>query len=158
MLNRMLDCVLKLSTILGGVVLVFITVSVNYEVVVRYFLNSPTNWVADFTCYGLIYLTFTVAAWVLAKEGHVKIDVLLNCLSEKNQRILNTITSIVGTLLSAVFFWYSLKVTVDAFQSQQMFITGLILPKWPVLMIMPIGTFILVLQFMRRTWTFMKGH
>ena len=69
----------------AAVVLIFMTISVNYEIIMRYFLNNPTLWVNRASCFSLIYITFLGGAWVLAKEGHVRIEVLLDALPLKAQ-------------------------------------------------------------------------
>ena len=127
-------------------------VSVNYEVVMRYFLNSPTAWVVNFTEYSMLYLVFLSVPLVLARERHVKLDFLLNSLSPKVQRTLNTVTSLVGAISCAVLFWYSLQITSRALELNSVIVAAILTPKWIILAIMPVGSFFLTVQFLRRAW------
>ena len=155
-LNRLLDVlVVCLAWIAGGFVLLM-WLSINYEVVMRYFLLSPTSWVTDFTLYFILYITFLGTAWVLAKDGHVKIELLLNVMPLNAQRGFNTVTSVVGAFVCGVLFWYSLKLTVNSFQTEALFVQSVILPRWPVYAVIPLGFFLLIIQFLRRGWHYAR--
>jgi TRAP-type C4-dicarboxylate transport system permease small subunit len=158
-LDRLLDrLVVSLAWVAGGFV-IFMWISINFEVVMRYFLLSPTSWVTDFSLYFILYITFLGTAWVLKKDGHVKIELLLNALPPGVRRPINTITSILGALVCAVLFWYSLTLTVNAFQTQALFVKSVIVPRWPVYVVMPLGFILLVFQFLRRAWQYaVKGE
>ena len=75
--------------LVAGVVTVFVMLAINYEVFMRYFLNRPTLWTLEISEYSLVYITFLGAAWVLRKDGHVKIDLLVRVLKPRSQIILN---------------------------------------------------------------------
>lgn len=152
MIGRIFERVLDGFSFLSGSVLIFMSISINIEVIMRYCFNRPTSWAVDFNGYALIYMTFLSAAWVLKKDGHVKIEILLDYLPKKVQRILNVITSAIGASLSAIFTWYSLQIMLEALRQKEMFVESVIVPRWPILMVMPIGAFLLVLQFIRRGW------
>lgn len=118
----------------------------------RYLLNSPTAWVVTLTEYSMLYLLFLSTALVLQRERHVRMDLLLNSLRPRVRRILNTITSLVGAVVCAILFWYSLQLTMEAYQAKFFLETAIITPKWLVLMPMPLGSFFLTIQFLRRAW------
>ena len=158
MLIRVYHHLLAGLAVVAGAVLIFVVASITFEVVMRYFLNRPTSWVVDFSQYALVYITFLAAAWVLKREGHVKIEVLVDYLPQKTQRALNTTTSIIGALLCGLFFWYSLQITVEAFEAKAMFVEATVVLKWPILMVLPLGSFVIGLQFLRRAWLFARKN
>ena len=77
---------------LGAVILAFLMLAVCWDVVARTVVGAPLIWLLEFTEYGLLYMTFLCAAWVLKGEAHVTSDLLLVTLSLKKQALLNTIT------------------------------------------------------------------
>ena len=158
MLQRLLDRMLVVTVVVAGGLVVYLAVTLDFEIVMRYFFNRPTTWVIDFSEYALLYITFLGAAWVLSKEGHVKIDLLLNALSPRNQQVLNTITSLLGAGACAVFLWLSLWVSWEAFEAGHIFWRATIIPKWPILIVMPIGSLFLTIQFLRRAWLYARGR
>ena len=142
----------------AGAVLVLLALSINFEVVMRYFLGSPTSWVVDFSQYALVYITFLAAAWVLAREGHVRIELLVNRLSPKVQRLLKFSTSVVGAVLCGLFFWYSLQITLEAINTKELFVEATVVPKWPILIVLPIGSIVITLEFLRKAWGCLSGN
>ena len=46
------------------------------EVLMRYFLGSPSDWALELCIYMLIASTFVSAAYTLAAKGHVNIDIV----------------------------------------------------------------------------------
>ena len=158
MLGRWFDYLLVGSAYLAGAIIVLMTLGVNYEVMMRYFFRLTPAWVTDYSEFALVYLTILAAAWVLAKEGHVKIELITNALSQKTQRLMNIITSAFGVLLCGVFFWYSLQVTLSAFRLNQVFIHATATPQWPIWMALPIGSLLLTFQFLRRTWGYAREN
>jgi len=59
-----------------GWCIVILTLSVAYEVFVRYALNAPTVWVFDMMVqmYGALFLM--AGPYALAQDGHVRADVI----------------------------------------------------------------------------------
>jgi TRAP-type C4-dicarboxylate transport system permease small subunit len=62
-----------------------IALIITYEILVRYFFNCPTIWVADFTDYIMLYSTFFVGALLLKREGHVRLTVVYEHLSPRSR-------------------------------------------------------------------------
>ena len=152
MFDRWFSKVLFVFTWVAGAVLILMTVSINYEVIMRYFLNRPTTWVTEYSEFAIMYLTFFTGAWVMSKGGHVRIELLLERLPTGFQFILNVVTSIVAALFWLLFFWYSVQLIQEAIELKQMLVGGTVFPKWPVLLPMPIGSFFLALQLFRQAW------
>jgi C4-dicarboxylate transporter DctQ subunit len=122
------------------------------EIVMRYFFKHPLTWVVEFTEYIMLYSTFLGAAWLLKEEGHVNVNLVTNKLSPKTQVILSFVTSILGIAACAVIGWYGTKSTLSQYAEGIRTFTAMLLLKWPFVMIIPIGSFLLCFQFMRRAY------
>lgn len=133
---------------IAGAIIIFIMAAVTYEVIMRYFLNRPTLWVVEVSGYSLLFITFLGAAWVLGKGGHVKIDLLINRLKPRSQVRLSIITSIMAAIICLIIAWYSGRVTWVSFQTNYLSPTELRFPLFIVLFIIPVGTFLLFIQFL----------
>ena len=150
------DRVLDIAAILAAALIVFQMLSVSIQVIVRYFVGLSPTWVIDVSAIMLLYMTFLAAAWVLRIDGHVRMDLVVSLLKPKHQSFLNAFTSIVGTLICATVFWYSSKCTWLNYQSGYLTATFLETPKWIILGIIPVGSFLLIIQFLRRTHGYLK--
>ncbi|MBI4286762.1 MAG: TRAP transporter small permease [Chloroflexi bacterium] len=158
MFDRVFNRVLVAGAILTGAITAYVMLSVDLEVVLRYGFTRPTSWVLDFTEYALVYITFLTSAWLLSKDGHVKIDVILERLPAKAQRALNITTSIIATIACLLFFVFSAWMTLEAAQRSEFLVHGTIVPKWSIWIAMPLGSLLLTIQYVRRTMDFIKGR
>ena len=67
-LGRAWDSLLNGFAYVAGLLVVTVTFAVLYEVVARYFFNSPTIWAVDLTEYSLVYITFLAPPGCFATE------------------------------------------------------------------------------------------
>jgi len=137
---------------LASGLLLFATLSICLDVIFRYFLNRPLIWVLEISEYILLWITFLGAAWLLKIEGHVKVDIVLNQLKAKNQALLNTITSVTGAMMCLALTWYGVLATWDFFQRGHYDPTILQPPTFILIAIIPAGSFLLFIQFLRRAY------
>lgn len=145
--NRIMD----IMVVMAAVLLIFTMLSIGTEVVSRYFLNKPLFWVLEVSEYSLLFITFLGAAWLLRREKHVKMDLVLNHLGLRTQALLNIVTSIIGTIACLSLAWYSAQATWFTYRDGSVFPTDLEVPEFIILAIIPIGSLLLFIQFLRRT-------
>ena len=142
---------------LAGALLIFGWLSVCFEVFMRYFLNRPTIWVIDITEHILVWITFLGTTWLLRREGHAKIELLTLQLRPRARIVINSITSILCAIICLVVAWYGVRVVWQHFHTGIIFPTILELPKAPLYLVVPIGFFLLFIQFLRRTYGYLAG-
>lgn len=143
--DRILNLLAALAASLIGVV----TVVVLYEVCMRYFLGRPSIWVVEFSGYSLIFILFLSTAWVLREDGHVKIGLVLDRFSPKTQSVISLITSLLCAILMLIVGWYSAQSTLEAFRIGYTMPTDLHVPRWILIASIPVGSFVLFIQFLR---------
>jgi C4-dicarboxylate transporter DctQ subunit len=159
-MNRFLDIfdrIINVMTFLAGMLLVFIMLSVCMEVILRSFINRPQIWVTEVTECLLLYITFLGTAWLLREEGHVKVDVILDRLKPKAVALMGIISSLIGLFVSLILTIYGLGVTWSYFQRGIYTPTAMEIPVFAILAIIPIGSLMLFIQFLRRTGKFVAG-
>ena len=150
--GNVFDRLLDLFAVLAGIVISFITISVCAGILSRYFLNRPISWVVEISEYGLLYMTFLVAAWVLRHEQHVSVDLVYNRLSRKNQSLASIFTSVVAGVVFLMITFYGFKVTKNQFDTKYFTPTILEAPKFAITLIIPVGTLLLFVQIMRKIY------
>jgi len=141
---------------LASAILIFTVVSVTVDVVLRYFFNAPLIWAVEVNENNLLYITFLATAWVLRREGHVKVELVLARLDPRAQNLVGLITSIIGVVICLVVTWYGSLVTWRDFETGAFQPTIMRIPNAYILFIIPVGTFLLSIQFLRRTYRFLK--
>jgi C4-dicarboxylate transporter DctQ subunit len=156
-LNKMYRRLIKLGALIAGILLLFLMVSVTVEVAFRYFLGRPTSWVMEICGYILLFIPFLVAAWVLRRDGHVRMDLVLSIMSPKARSFVNAITSFISALICLVLTWYGIKVTIYFSKLGYKTPTVLMLPKSMIIAIIFVGSFLLAIQFLIDTYNHFRA-
>lgn len=151
-----LDRTNDLFAIMACVLLTFMMLSVSAEVVMRYLFNRPLGWVVEISEISLLYITFLGVAWLLKRERHVKMDILVTRLKPRVQALLNVFGSIIGVAVCWVLTWYGAQVTWSHFQRGLFEPTILEIPNVYVLWVIPVGSFLFFTQFLRRTYSYLR--
>jgi TRAP-type C4-dicarboxylate transport system permease small subunit len=144
------DYLLSALMTLGAVILAFLMLGVCWDVIARTAAGRPLIWLLEFTEYGLLYITFLCTAWVLKNEAHVSSDLLLVAFSPKRQALINSATSVLGATICLVLAWFGADVCWEKLQSGAYQPTAIQPPDFPIFIIIPIGFFLLFVQFLRR--------
>ncbi|MDE0341932.1 MAG: TRAP transporter small permease [Deltaproteobacteria bacterium] len=152
-LNRAFDLTNRVLGYVSAAFVVVMAVTVLYDVLARMTFAAPTIWVIDINEYLLVYLCFVPAAWILMNDHHVKVEIVTARLSPASQGRLRVVTDFLGFIYCVVLAWQGWLVAWHAFENGYRFSTALNLPKFPVLVIIPIGAAWLALGFVVRILT-----
>lgn len=150
-LDAIFERAITIPVLLAATLLIFLMLIVSTEVTMRLFVKRSIWWMPEVTEISLLYITFLTTAWVLKKERHVKMDIVLSRLSSRARAVMNIITSIIAAVCCLVVTWYGVVVTWEYFQGGHYIWGVLRTPTFLVLAIIPMGTFLLFVQFLRRT-------
>jgi C4-dicarboxylate transporter DctQ subunit len=144
--------------VLGGFLLLFITFSIAYSIVTRK-LNLPTPvWVVQFNEYALLWVPFLATAWILSRNQHVSVQFLVQYLGRRGRSALDLIHSLVGMILCGIFCLYGISTTWDHYVRGVIDVASVDVPKSYPLVIIPVGFFLLTLQFLSRFLAILQGR
>ena len=152
MIGKILDRIFSFMALLAALLLLFITFSIAYSIFTRQMGLPMPVWVVQFNEYALLWLTFLTTAWVLARNKHVSVQILSQRMGPTGVRVLGFIHNLVGAGLCAVFCWYGANTTYDHYVRQVIDVGAVDIPKAFILVIIPVGFFLLVLQFLRNVF------
>jgi len=148
-IRRFLDRVNTICVIVAVVILIYPVITISLDAVMRYVLNRPQKWVSETTELTLPLITFLGTAWVLRKDGHVKMDMVLNQFGPRSKAVMRVITAFLGVVICLAFVWYGTRVTWEQFQLGY-FTPLLEIPTAPLVAIVPVGGFLLLAEFIIR--------
>ena len=143
------DFLLDAMAYMAGILIFVMAFLVCGSAVVRYIGLRPPIWVLQYTEYGLLWFTFLAAAWLLRHKGHIRIDTLTSRLSPKTQKKMQLVNDILGFVISMVIFIFGSIHTIELAQKGILEVKGVTVPKAPFFMIVPLGGFVLAIQFIR---------
>jgi len=90
------------------------------------------------------------AAWLLKKERHVSVDLLITRLSTRVQTLLSIFTSAIGAAICGAIIWYGSLATLASWQRGMYTATVLEVPVAYLMVIILAGSLLLFIQFARR--------
>jgi TRAP-type C4-dicarboxylate transport system permease small subunit len=143
------DTIIDGFAAIAGLLLVAMMLLVCCSVVMRYILHLPVGWVVEVCEFGLLFITFFGTAWLLKKNGHIKVDLLTSSLSPAIRKVLFRATCLIGAASCGFLLWYGAYETWDHFQRSTLVIQTLETPKWMLLIVIPFGSLLMIIQFMR---------
>jgi len=156
-LSSIFDRFVDSLVVLAIVLVAFAWFSICYDVFVRFFLGRGIIWLIEVIEYILLSVCFLGTTWLLRGEGHVTVDVVVDRLNPRTQALLNMVTSILGAITFLVVTWYGVEVAWGHFQTGLRLETTLAPPKYAVMAVIPVGSFLLTIQFIRRAYGYIQA-
>jgi len=119
---------------------------VSYEVVMRYFFNSPTDWVEEISRIGMVWGTFLLFAACIAERQLITITLVKANLSERGKMWLELFNFTLMALISAMLLWYAIVQLEDSIRIGRATATPLRVPYWIFYLPLVIGFGLMLLQ------------
>ena len=146
----------RVMTYVSGFFFMIMMLITVYEVIVRYAFNAPTVWTLEVSQYLMVIAIFFGVAYTLEADSHIKVDLLVTRLSPQRQRILGIIASILGIIFCAILLWKTAQLAGLAYQMHWISVTVLKVYLFPIYLVMPIGSFFLLLQYIVKLLMFIN--
>ena len=127
------------------------TIVVVYSVVMRYFLNRPTSWGLELTIYlcGVTYLMG--GPYAELANAHIRIDSLYNRFSPRGRLLIDLcLTAPLLFFFCVVLIWFSWEWAWQALVTGERSMTEWNPIIWPMRVLIPVSTFLLLLQAIAR--------
>jgi len=154
---RGFDKLLDFLALFCAVLMIFMLVSVNYAVVLRYLFRGGVVGILEIWEYMVLYVAFLGSAWQLRRKGHVGIDVLSSRLKPKSQATLSTVTYSLCALVTGTLCWFGTKEWWEKFTTGvRLTETELEVFQYLVLWVVPFGFLLLTIQFLRHVYHFIR--
>jgi TRAP-type C4-dicarboxylate transport system permease small subunit len=140
----------RLGGLLGEIAIVFMVLSISYDVFMRYVMLAPTIWALEVNTFLLMFLCLVPAADALNAGSQIQITFLTDRLSPRARRRLGHIGHLVAILFSAVMVWKGSAMTWAAFQHNDRMSTSLGTPLAIPYLFIPLGFGLLALTYAAR--------
>ncbi|WP_158231939.1 MULTISPECIES: TRAP transporter small permease [unclassified Sporosarcina] len=148
-ISNLLDSIINFMAILGRVVIIIISLLIIVDIVSLKFFSYQFPWVLEVSEYLLVFLTFLGVAWLLREDGHIKLDLLLNRLSEKNRMRMEILNSCIGAIISLVITVYGFLATWNLHMRDIKTENILEIPRSLLIVVIPVGFLFVFIQFIR---------
>lgn len=123
---------------------------VTLDVVMRNVGLGTIAWVNEVSEYSLPVATLLIAPWLLYRNEHVRLDVLLMTVPRRVAVALEKSCDVIGIAICAVFVWYSVRLILDSSRIGSMVVKTLAIPEWWQYALVPVCFSLLAVEFARR--------
>ena len=148
--NLFFDRLLLVLACFAAAIFAAIALAIPLNVVLRNGYGTAIRGLLDVIEFGILAATFLAAPWVLSKNGHVSVDLVVSALPHRGRRVANLMANVIGTAVSATFFWYAVQAMLASYARGAMVRATFIYPEWWVLAIIPVSMALIVVEFLRR--------
>jgi TRAP-type C4-dicarboxylate transport system permease small subunit len=120
------------------------------DVVARNLGLGTLPWILEVSEYVLPLATFLVAPWLLHKNEHVRLDILVTALPRRLGRGLDRAADLVGLAVCAVIVVYGARAIASSAQQGSLVIKSIQFPEWWLYAPVPACFALLAIEFVRR--------
>ncbi|KPK74326.1 MAG: hypothetical protein AMJ79_14450 [Phycisphaerae bacterium SM23_30] len=120
------------------------------HVFMRYVFSKPLNWTIDVSSIFLLFITILAAAWLQKSDGHVAVDLIFSHLKPKSQLKLHIFNAIICSITFLIVIVFGIKETITVHRMDLYADMPLEPPKWILIVVIPIGFLMLLIQYLRR--------
>ena len=148
-LSHLFDALVRFLSVLAWFLVIFLTLGISCEVVLRYFFSRSLAWMTPYAEFSLVYLTFLGAPLLLRRNEHVNLEFIVSLLAPRTQILLTVLTSILGALGCLMIASSGAYITWDLYRRQVVFTEEMDFPQWVVVVVIPLATLLLAIEFLR---------
>ncbi len=131
---------------LAALILLAMLLGVAFATFSRYLANKPFAWIIDFSGYALVFVAFLAAPWLMARRGHVNIDLLIVRFSPKVQKYWMAVVSFVMIPVACIIAYIGALLAYRYLIDHVVMTDVIHTPQWVLLLPIPLGSFFLALR------------
>jgi TRAP-type C4-dicarboxylate transport system permease small subunit len=136
---------LKALAVIAALLLGATAFAVTLDVVARNVGLGTLSWILEVSEYVLPLATFLVAPWLLYRNEHIRLDVLLGVWPG-----LRHVVQLVGLAVSAVLVVYGVRTILNSAAQGSMVFKSVVFPEWWLFVPVPLCFGLLAVEFLRQ--------
>lgn len=106
--NKALSILMNLDIVVASVILAILIVLTFFGVIWRYIFNAPFTWLEEVQTYCMVWIVFAAAGAAFRTGNHVAIEMIVDMMPEKLQKIMEWLISAVVVVVIGYLFIQSL--------------------------------------------------
>ncbi len=141
----------------SSLLLFAVGVMLTYEVVARYFFNSPTIWAEELSRLFMIWAVFLASATLLRWDDHIRVTVVVDLLPEAPRRAMRVVTLTFVAVVAGFVAWHGLPIALQSYEVGRTTGSMLGIPQWWWQAVIPLGFGLVCLQAVASAVTLLFG-
>lgn len=135
---------------LGGVLFLLVTFGIFVETVIRFLGLGSIKGIVDFSEHSLFTMAILAAPWILICNGHISVSVFTDQFTGNVGLFFRALVQVIGCAVCSIISWYSYKVFLSSFFSDELIFQELVIPEWWLMWQVPIAFSLMTFEFARR--------
>ena len=120
----------KLAGVISAIGICIAIVLIFFNVVMRFVVDSPTEWGNEFACYLLLLIGAFGVVYALLLERHIRADILYIRLPQRVQAITDLVTLSLSLVFCVAGAWKSFELVLKAFRGGWVHQPLYLVPVW----------------------------
>ena len=116
-----------------------------YEVISRYFFNSPTIWAGEFSMYVFGAVGVISGAYILKNDAHIRVDIFYTMYPKRVKAIVDIIAVLFVIFWGVLLIHYGWPYFLKTLARNELSITSWRAPLWPVRLMIPVAGVLLII-------------
>ena len=146
------DALLYGMAYLAGFLMAAMMTVIFIDVVLRNLGYQSSSHFFTFTEYALLVIPCLGAPWMVREKGHIYVEILLMAFGPKARARMTTAIGVACIALCLVLAWYGFGITWQNFVQAEKDVRSLDMPRWMIVMWIPVGFFLMAAEFARYLW------
>ena len=145
---RIMSSVNSAAALVAGVAVLIISILAGVEAIARNLFDYSFEGIYAISIFLMLYSILLGSAYCFEKEGHIRVEILLERVSEKYRRILYIIGYLVSAGFVAVLGWKGFQITARAYKYDYLTMTTVQVPEAYVNVVIPVGSLLMLLTLL----------
>ena len=139
----------------GGYVLLCMMILTIFDVIGRYFFNSPITGAYEITQVMMVTVVFLFLGYTQAQKGHISIDFVIRLLPQKMRMAIDIVTHLVSLFIMILIGWMNILRCLELMRINE--VTPILhVPISPFFLILAIGCFVYSIEFIKNIKDILK--
>lgn len=134
-----------------GVTMIAVVIMLTVNIILRFFFSAGITWAEEFIRYAIIWITFIGGAICFRRGIHVGIDLLMESLPEKGQKLLSLFINVLAIILMLLLIKYGIDLVLFSMNTGQLTPALQINMYWAYLAI-PVGALLSLIHLLINTY------
>lgn len=148
---RLTDKIISALAVFAGIYLIVIMLGIVFQASARSLGFSGSSHIFTFTEFGLLYIAMAAAPWLVRSRGHVYIEILTAAVPDTIRPGLSRLVTGLCVVVCLTVVWFGIETTWLAWQRGDADMRSIDMPRWLLLISIPICFGLMAIEFARFT-------
>lgn len=148
MISKIISTVNAGAALLAGIAIFIISALAGVEAIARNIFDYSVKGVPTISIFLMLYAILLGSAYCFQKEGHIRVEIILDRVKVKYRRFLLIIGYLICAGYVAVLGWKGLETTIQAYKFDWLTMTTIQVPEAYVNVVIPLGSLFMLLTLM----------